>query len=79
MSTRILQIPGALCSTQPSPWYAALPRGDHPFMPTRGNYMETKKKPGPPTGQLVDGSQPVKLDGLADAVKSATKDRMSNR
>ncbi|XP_050061832.1 uncharacterized protein LOC126551762 [Aphis gossypii] len=48
-------------------------------MPTRGNYMETKKKPGPPTGQLVDGSQPVKLDGLADAVKSATKDRMSNR
>ncbi|KAE9544669.1 hypothetical protein AGLY_000211 [Aphis glycines] len=48
-------------------------------MPTRGNYMETKKKPGPPTGQLVDGSQPVKLDGLADAVKSATKDRISNR
>ncbi|XP_050055753.1 uncharacterized protein LOC126549705 isoform X3 [Aphis gossypii] len=48
-------------------------------MPTRGNYMETKKKPGPPTGQLVDGSQPVKLDGLADAVKSATKDLISNR
>ncbi|XP_050063629.1 uncharacterized protein LOC126552763 [Aphis gossypii] len=48
-------------------------------MPTRGNYMETKKQPGPPTGQLVDESQPVKLDGLADAVKSATKDRISNR
>ncbi|KAE9545642.1 hypothetical protein AGLY_001185 [Aphis glycines] len=48
-------------------------------MPTRGNYMETKMKPGPPTGQLVDGSQPVKLDGLAGAVKSATKDQISNR
>ncbi|XP_050055762.1 uncharacterized protein LOC126549705 isoform X5 [Aphis gossypii] len=48
-------------------------------MPTRGNYMETKKKPRPPTGQVVDGNQPVKLDGLADAVKSATKDRISNR